>query len=78
MLWVLLLDEATSNLDIAAERQVKSIVREEFSAYTLITVTHRLGTLLDSDRIVVLEKGALVEFDTPAALLARYSAFCRL
>lgn len=75
---LLLLDEATSNLDIATERQFQRVIREDFLAYTIIAVTHRLGTILDSDRIAVLDRGALVEFATPTALLSEDSAFSRL
>lgn len=75
---VLLLDEATSNLDATTDMQIQRVIREEFSTYTIITVAHRLDTILDSDQVAVLERGRLVEFGSVPALLSRESAFSML
>lgn len=72
---VLLLDEATSNIDITTDSLMQRIIRDEFSTHTILVVAHRLDTILDSDRIAVLDSGKLVEFDCPTALLSRDSAF---
>lgn len=75
---VLLLDEATSNIDGTTDSLIQRVIREEFSAYTIVAVAHRLDTILDSDRIAVLDAGSVVEFDSPLALLSRDSAFSAL
>jgi ATP-binding cassette subfamily C (CFTR/MRP) protein 1 len=75
---ILVLDEATSNVDAETDQLMQRLIREEFAGYTIITVAHRLDTILDSDRIIVLDSGTVVEIGTPAELLARPSAFREL
>lgn len=66
---VLVLDEATSSVDVETDKWIQDTIRTEFKHKTIITIAHRLNTIIDSDRIVVLDKGSVVEFDTPAKLL---------
>lgn len=68
---LVLLDEATSNVDVATDKTMQRIVREEFSAYTVITVAHRLDTIMDSDIVLVLSGGTLVEMGAPSELRAK-------
>ncbi|KAK7215079.1 hypothetical protein V2G26_003082 [Clonostachys chloroleuca] len=75
---VIVLDEATSNIDIESESLIKTVIDEEFKDFTVITVAHRLSTILNYDRIAVLEAGELVEFDTPEILLNRESRLRKL
>ena len=75
---ILILDEATSNVDLETDRQMQEIIREEFNNHTVITVAHRIETILDSDVVAVLENGALVEFGSPKELLSRPSLFKEL
>jgi ATP-binding cassette, subfamily C (CFTR/MRP), member 1 len=75
---VLVLDEATSNVDTETDQLMQRLIREEFRGYTIITVAHRLDTILDSDRIVVLNSGRIVEVGTPEELSGRQSAFKEL
>lgn len=76
---ILVLDEATASVDIDTDSVVQRTIREVFSDCTIITIAHRLQTILDSDRILVLDKGSVLELDTPARLLARPdSMFCSL
>lgn len=75
---VVVLDEATSSVDAAADAVVQAAVRQRFAACTVIAVAHRLRTILDFDRILVVEGGRAVEFDNPKALLSRDSRFRRL
>ena len=72
---ILVLDEATSSVDAETDQIVQRLIRDEFKDHTIITVAHRLDTIMDSDKVAVLEKGRLVEFESPRALLARPSAF---
>ncbi|KAK0644149.1 ABC transporter [Cercophora newfieldiana] len=67
---VLLLDEATSSLDRTTETFVSELVRTEFKDWTVITVAHRLETIVDFDKVLVLQDGHIVEFDSPKVLLA--------
>jgi ATP-binding cassette, subfamily C (CFTR/MRP), member 1 len=67
---VLILDEATSAIDVETDELIQKTIREQFSDCTILTIAHRLNTILDSDRIIVLEQGKIAEFDTPQSLLA--------
>ncbi|EPS42616.1 hypothetical protein H072_3436 [Dactylellina haptotyla CBS 200.50] len=71
---ILVLDEATAAVDVETDSVLQKTIREEFSDKTMITIAHRINTIMDSDRIIVLDAGRVAEFDTPAALLAKGSA----
>lgn len=66
---VLLLDEATSAVDPVTDRLIQQTIRQEFKNSTILTIAHRLGTIMDYDKILVLDRGCVVEFDSPSALL---------
>jgi ATP-binding cassette subfamily B protein len=68
---ILLLDEATSALDTQTERDIQDSLKAMGQGRTVITIAHRLSTIADADRIVVLEKGEIVEEGTHETLLAR-------
>ena len=73
---VIVLDEATAAIDLETDDLIQATIRKEFRHCTIITIAHRLNTIMDSDRIVVLSDGNLLEADSPAKLLAkRDSAF---
>ncbi|KAK9424895.1 putative ABC transporter [Seiridium unicorne] len=65
---ILILDEATSNVDERTDALMQRIIREEFTAHTVITIAHRLDTIRDADIILVMEKGKVVEAGTPEQL----------
>ncbi|ODV93458.1 hypothetical protein PACTADRAFT_82780 [Pachysolen tannophilus NRRL Y-2460] len=67
---LLILDEATAAVDVQTDKILQQTIRSEFKDKTILTIAHRLETVLDSDRVIVLEKGRVAEFDTPANLLA--------
>lgn len=66
---VLILDEATASLDYEADALIQNSLATVFSDCTIITVAHRLQTIMNSHKILVLDAGNIVEFDTPANLL---------
>ncbi|ORX59695.1 multi drug resistance-associated protein MRP [Hesseltinella vesiculosa] len=67
---VLVLDEATASIDVEIDQRIQKTIREQFKHCTILTIAHRINTVMDSDRILILDKGSMVEFDTPANLLA--------
>ncbi|MCJ1356858.1 MAG: hypothetical protein MMC33_006854 [Icmadophila ericetorum] len=75
---IVILDEPASSTDNVTNRLMYDLIRTEFRSHTMITVAHRLDTIINSDKIAVLERGQLVEFDSPEALLSRPSAFRNL
>jgi len=66
---VLVLDEATAAVDLETDDLIQTTIRAEFQGCTIITIAHRLNTVLDYDRILVLKEGAIAELDTPRNLL---------
>ncbi|KAI8620137.1 P-loop containing nucleoside triphosphate hydrolase protein [Chytriomyces sp. MP71] len=66
---VLFIDEATASVDIETDTYIQKVIREDFADATVICIAHRLGTLIDYDRILVLDAGRVKEFDTPHNLL---------
>lgn len=68
---VVIMDEATSQIDTALDDQIQRTIREEFAGAIVITIAHRLKTVLDYDRILVLGHGEILEFDTPEALISK-------
>ncbi len=73
-----MLDEATSALDNTTERAVQAALDEVRRGRTTIMIAHRLTTVADADRVVVLEGGRVVEQGSPAELLAAGGAFAAL
>jgi ABC-type multidrug transport system fused ATPase/permease subunit len=66
---VLLLDEATAALDSDTNAAVQQVLKEHFSDRTIFTIAHRLDTIIDSDRILVMNAGVVAEYDPPHVLL---------
>lgn len=67
---VLILDEATAAIDAETDSIIQKTLKREFHNLTVITIAHRLNTVMDSDRILVLDHGKLAEYDRPDALLS--------
>lgn len=68
---VVIMDEATAAIDQKTDAILQKVIRQEFTKSTVITIAHRLDTVLDADRIMVLDAGRIVEFDSPVALIQR-------
>ncbi|XP_018340399.1 PREDICTED: multidrug resistance-associated protein 1 isoform X3 [Trachymyrmex septentrionalis] len=71
---VLILDEATAAVDLETDDLIQTTIRQEFKNCTVLTIAHRLNTILDSDRVIVLNKGLIVEYDSPEVLLSNPSS----
>ncbi|KAF2881309.1 hypothetical protein ILUMI_24865 [Ignelater luminosus] len=71
---VLILDEATANIDPQTDAFIQRTIREKFSDCTVITIAHKLNTIMDSDRILVMDSGRILEHDHPQVLLANRSS----
>lgn len=74
---LLVLDEMTSSLDAVTEENMTRLIREEFQESTVIAVAHRLKTIVEFDRIVVMDAGRVVESGTPQELLEREGGWFR-
>ncbi|CAH0557993.1 unnamed protein product [Brassicogethes aeneus] len=66
---VLVLDEATANVDPQTDHLIQKTIRTKFANCTVLTIAHRLNTIMDSDKVLVMESGTMVEFDHPHLLL---------
>ncbi|KAF3431103.1 hypothetical protein FNV43_RR25833 [Rhamnella rubrinervis] len=66
---ILVLDEATASIDTATDNVIQETIREETCGCTVITVAHRIPTVIDNDLVLVLDEGNVVEYDSPARLL---------
>ncbi|XP_072965650.1 ABC transporter C family member 8-like isoform X1 [Typha angustifolia] len=76
---ILVLDEATASIDSATDAILQRVIRKEFSSCTVITIAHRVPTVTDSDMVMVLSFGELVEYDKPSNLMEnKNSAFSNL
>ncbi|KAL2426438.1 Metal resistance protein YCF1 [Exophiala dermatitidis] len=76
---ILVLDEATAAVDVETDKLLQATLRSNiFENRTIITIAHRINTILDSDRIVVLQQGRVAEFDTPEELISRRGLFYEL
>ena len=72
------MDEATSNIDPNTDTKLQKVIRNEFKGSTIITIAHRLNTILDYDRIFVLDKGLLKEKGTIKELMKKKEIFYRI
>ncbi|XP_020670742.3 ATP-binding cassette sub-family C member 3 isoform X1 [Pogona vitticeps] len=72
---ILILDEATAAIDLETDDLIQMTIRTQFEDCTVLTIAHRLNTIMDYTRVLVLDKGAIAEFDTPSRLIASRGVF---
>ncbi|KAJ2047876.1 Multidrug resistance-associated protein 1, partial [Coemansia sp. S16] len=75
---IVVLDEATANVDLETDRSIQALISTEFRDCTVLTIAHRLETIMNSDRIIVMDKGTISEIGTPQELLAKDGMFAQL
>ncbi|KAJ2869322.1 hypothetical protein GGI22_000327 [Coemansia erecta] len=75
---IVVLDEATANIEAETARVINAVMKKRFRNSTVITIAHRLETVMNSDRVLVIDKGMVVESGRPEALTARGGAFAKL
>lgn len=67
---LMVLDEATANVDMETDDKIQSLIKENFQNCTIITIAHRLNTIADYDKVIVLDAGTVLESESPFRLLA--------
>ncbi|KAJ6333093.1 hypothetical protein OIU77_009038 [Salix suchowensis] len=76
---ILVLDEATAAVDVRTDALIQKTIREEFKSCTMLIIAHRLNTIIDCDRVLLLDSGRVLEYDTPEELLSNEdSAFSKM
>lgn len=74
----LILDEATSNVDMATDNFIQNCIKTKFKDTTVITIAHRLNTIADYDKIIVMDKGKVRQIGSPYDLLQRNGVFSEM
>uniref|UniRef100_A0A8C6AN30 Multidrug resistance-associated protein 1-like n=1 Tax=Monodon monoceros TaxID=40151 RepID=A0A8C6AN30_MONMO len=72
---ILILDEATASIDFETDNLVQTAIRKEFSDCTILMIAHRLHSIIDSDRVLVLDSGRITQFETPQNLIHQKGLF---
>jgi len=67
-----------SSVDIETDRVIHRLINTEFKGCTVIAITHKLDSILDFDKVALLDQGVLLEFDSPRRLISESSAFATL
>jgi ABC-type multidrug transport system fused ATPase/permease subunit len=66
---IIVLDEATANIDLITEQKIQALMKSEFKDQTMLVIAHRLQTIIESDQVMVMSDGKVVEMDAPSKLL---------
>lgn len=76
---VVILDEATANIDVITEQKIQQLINTQFLDATMVVIAHRINTIIQSDRVLVLSFGQIKEFDSPQNLMSnKRSEFSKL
>uniref|UniRef100_A0A8C7VU89 ABC-type glutathione-S-conjugate transporter n=1 Tax=Oncorhynchus mykiss TaxID=8022 RepID=A0A8C7VU89_ONCMY len=75
---ILVLDEATAAVDLETDTLIQSTIRQQFEDCTVLTIAHRLNTIMDYTRVIVMDKGHISEMDSPANLISNRGQFYRM
>ncbi|KAI8833890.1 P-loop containing nucleoside triphosphate hydrolase protein [Chytridium lagenaria] len=74
---IIVMDEATANVDYETDAVIQKALREDFADATVLTIAHRINTIIDYDRVLVMDNGNVIEYDTPEALLDKEDSVFR-
>lgn len=66
---MVILDEATANIDMVTEQKIQALITTQFEGSTMLTIAHRLNTIINSDKVLVLSFGKIKEYDSPKNLM---------
>uniref|UniRef100_A0AAY5EJZ7 ABC-type glutathione-S-conjugate transporter n=1 Tax=Electrophorus electricus TaxID=8005 RepID=A0AAY5EJZ7_ELEEL len=75
---ILVLDEATAAVDLETDALIQSTIRSQFEDCAVLTIAHRLNTVMDYTKVIVMDKGHIVEMDSPSNLIAQSGQFYRM
>lgn len=74
---IVLIDEATASIDFESDAMLQRVMKEQLRASTILTIAHRIETILSSDRVMVLDRGSILELDSPQRLLQNSDSLFR-
>ena len=75
---IIVTDEATANVDFKTDNLIQEVIRHKFKDSTVLTIAHRLNTIMDYDKVLILDGGRMVEFDKPEILIQNGGIFAEL
>ncbi|KAJ2525277.1 Canalicular multispecific organic anion transporter 1 [Coemansia sp. RSA 2049] len=75
---IIVLDEATADVDLETDKEMQRLFRSKFKDCTVLTIAHRLETIMNSDKIIVMDKGRVVEFGPPKEIIKQDGHFSEL
>ena len=75
---IIVMDEATANVDFKTDNLIQEVIRHKFKDSTVLTIAHRLNTIMDYDKVLILDGGRMVEFDKPEILIQNGGIFTEL